>query len=437
MTYIQERGSTHVYHVNRMSKEEMDHMISLCVHEQPAYCVAACPFKADTKEMLFYAAKGNFKKALAIYEKITPFPMILCNGCTAPCEEKCRLCELGDGISIREVERAIVRYHVVKDLDLRVGDTVVLRRAGDVIPEILRVVKERRPAGTKVFEMPHVCPICGSAVIRDEEEKDMRCTGGLVCPAQMKLSIVHFAARRAMGIDGLGEKIVDMLVDEGLVKTPADLFDLTLEALTAPTTATAGSEKPEKRMGPKAAANLLASIQASTHTTLARFVFALGCRHVGEATALGLANHFGTLSAIENASMEALTGVPDVGEVVAESIYAFFREPHNRTVIDALIARGICWPAVEKTAPSLVSGKTFVLTGTLPTLSRDEAKDRLTAQGAKVAGSVSRRTWCVVAGADAGSKLSKAEELGIPVIDEEKLLALLGGTLPAELEKKD
>lgn len=327
--------------------------------------------------------------------------------------------------------------HVVKDLDLRVGDTVVLRRAGDVIPEILRVVKERRPAGTKVFEMPHVCPICGSAVIRDEEEKDMRCTGGLVCPAQMKLSIVHFAARRAMGIDGLGEKIVDMLVDEGLVKTPADLFDLTLEALTAPTTATAGSEKPEKRMGPKAAANLLASIQASTHTTLARFVFALGCRHVGEATALGLANHFGTLSAIENASMEALTGVPDVGEVVAESIYAFFREPHNRTVIDALIARGICWPAVEKTAPSLVSGKTFVLTGTLPTLSRDEAKDRLTAQGAKVAGSVSRRTWCVVAGADAGSKLSKAEELGIPVIDEEKLLALLGGTLPAELEKKD
>ena len=327
--------------------------------------------------------------------------------------------------------------HVVKDLDLRVGDTVVLRRAGDVIPEILRVVKERRPAGTKVFEMPHVCPICGSAVIRDEEEKDMRCTGGLVCPAQMKLSIVHFAARRAMGIDGLGEKIVDMLVDEGLVKTPADLFGLTLEALTAPTTATAGSEKPEKRMGPKAAANLLASIQASTHTTLARFVFALGCRHVGEATALGLANHFGTLSAIENASMEALTGVPDVGEVVAESIYAFFREPHNRTVIDALIARGICWPAVEKTAPSLVSGKTFVLTGTLPTLSRDEAKDRLTAQGAKVAGSVSRRTWCVVAGADAGSKLSKAEELGIPVIDEAKLLVLLGGTLPAELEKKD
>ena len=327
--------------------------------------------------------------------------------------------------------------HVVKDLDLRVGDTVVLRRAGDVIPEILRVVKERRPAGTKVFEMPHVCPICGSAVIRDEEEKDMRCTGGLVCPAQMKLSIVHFAARRAMGIDGLGEKIVDMLVDEGLVKTPADLFGLTLEALTAPTTATAGSEKPEKRMGPKAAANLLASIQASTHTTLARFVFALGCRHVGEATALGLANHFGTLSAIENASMEALTGVPDVGEVVAESIYAFFREPHNRTVIDALIARGIRWPAVEKTAPSLVSGKTFVLTGTLPTLSRDEAKDRLTAQGAKVAGSVSRRTWCVVAGADAGSKLSKAEELGIPVIDEAKLLVLLGGTLPAELEKKD
>ena len=323
---------------------------------------------------------------------------------------------------------------VVNELDLRIGDTVVIRRAGDVIPEILRVVKDRRPEGAQVFKMPEVCPVCGSAVIRDEEEKDMRCTGGLVCPAQMKLSIVHFASRRAMGIDGLGDKIVEMLVDEGLIKTPADLFTLKLEDLTAPTLATAGSEKPEKRMGPKAAANLLASISASSHTTLARFIYALGCRHVGEATALALANHFCTLNALENASIEELTRVPDVGQVVAESIYAFFREPHNRTVIDALIAAGVMWPAVEKKAESLVSGKTLVLTGTLPTLSRDEAKDRLTAQGAKVAGSVSKRTWCVVAGAEAGSKLKKAEELGIPVIDEEKLLALLDGILPEELQ---
>lgn len=318
--------------------------------------------------------------------------------------------------------------HVVKDLDLRVGDTVVVRRAGDVIPEVLRVLPERRPAGVQPFRMPSVCPVCGSAVIRDEEEKDMRCTGGLVCPAQMKLSIVHFAARRAMGIDGLGEKIVEMLVDEKLVKTPADLFSLRLEDLTAPTSATAGTEKPQKRMGPKAAENLLASIARAKKTTLARFVFALGCRHVGEATALGLAEHFGTLDKIESASMENLLAVPDVGEVVAQSIHAFFREPHNRTVIDALVAAGLTWPAVEKkTEGSLVAGKTFVLTGTLPTMTRDEAKDLLTAQGAKVSGSVSRRTNYVVAGAEAGSKLTKAEELGVRVIGEEELKALLAG----------
>lgn len=323
--------------------------------------------------------------------------------------------------------------HVVKDLDLRVGDTVVVRRAGDVIPEVLRVLPERRPAGSVPFRMPSVCPVCGSAVIRDEEEKDMRCTGGLVCPAQMKLSIVHFAARRAMGIDGLGEKIVDMLVDEKLVKTPADLFSLRLEDLTAPTAATAGTEKPQKRMGPKAAENLLASIERSKRTTLARFIFALGCRHVGEATALGLAEHFGTLAKIEGASMEDLLAVPDVGEVVAESIHAFFREPHNRTVIDALVAAGLTWPTVEKkTAGSLVAGKTFVLTGTLPTLTRDEAKDLLTAQGAKVSGSVSRRTNYVVAGADPGSKLTKAEELGVRVIGEEELRELLAGKALSE-----
>lgn len=314
----------------------------------------------------------------------------------------------------------------IAELDLRVGDTVVVRRAGDVIPEVLRVVHERRPEGTEPFAMPEHCPICGSATIRDDEEKDTRCTGGLVCPAQMKLSIVHFASRRAAGIDGLGEKIVDMLVEEGLVKTPADLFSLTHEALTAPLTATVGTDKPVKRMGPKAAANLLASLEKAKQTTFARFIYALGCRHVGEATALGLAQHFGTLAKLESATLEELTGVEDVGEVVASSVEAFFREPHNRTVIEALVRAGVTWPAVEtRRTDSAVAGKTFVLTGTLPNLTRDEAKDRLIAAGAKVSGSVSRKTDFVVAGAEAGSKLEKAESLGVRVIDEATLLAML------------
>lgn len=314
----------------------------------------------------------------------------------------------------------------IAELDLRVGDTVVVRRAGDVIPEVLRVVHERRPEGTEPFVMPEHCPICGSATIRDDEEKDTRCTGGLVCPAQMKLSIVHFASRRAAGIDGLGEKIVDMLVEEGLVKTPADLFSLTHEALTAPLTATVGTDKPVKRMGPKAAANLLASLEKAKQTTFARFIYALGCRHVGEATALGLAQHFGTLAKLESATLEELTGVEDVGEVVASSVEAFFREPHNRTVIEALVRAGVTWPAVEtRRTDSAVAGKTFVLTGTLPNLTRDEAKDRLIAAGAKVSGSVSRKTDFVVAGTEAGSKLEKAESLGVRVIDEATLLAML------------
>ena len=242
----------------------------------------------------------------------------------------------------------------------------------------------------------------------------------------MKLSIVHFASRRAAGIDGLGEKIVDMLVEEGLVKTPADLFSLTHEALTAPLTATVGTDKPVKRMGPKAAANLLASLEKAKQTTFARFIYALGCRHVGEATALGLAQHFGTLAKLESATLEELTGVEDVGEVVASSVEAFFREPHNRTVIEALVRAGVTWPAVEtRRTDSAVAGKTFVLTGTLPNLTRDEAKDRLIAAGAKVSGSVSRKTDFVVAGTEAGSKLEKAESLGVRVIDEATLLAML------------
>lgn len=337
----------------------------------------------------------------------------------------------------------------IAGLDLRVGDTVVVRRAGDVIPEVVRVLHERRPEGTEPFVMPSVCPVCGSATIRDEEEKDTRCTGGLVCPSQMKLSLVHFASRRAMGIDGLGEKIVNLLVDEGLVKSPADIFSLTHEVLIAPTCATVESAKPIKRMGPKAASNLLANIAKAKETTFARFIFALGCRHVGEATALSLAQHFRTLDRLEAADEAALTQVDDVGEIIAQSIVAFFKEPHNRTVIEALIAAGVMWPAVEaptEGTTSLVAGKTFVLTGTLPTLSRDEAKDLLIAAGAKVSGSVSKKTDFVVAGAEAGSKLEKAQTLGISILDEEALMAMLKpsaessdrvATMPQETDRQE
>ena len=337
----------------------------------------------------------------------------------------------------------------IAGLDLRVGDTVVVRRAGDVIPEVVRVLHERRPEGTEPFVMPSVCPVCGSATIRDEEEKDTRCTGGLVCPSQMKLSLVHFASRRAMGIDGLGEKIVNLLVDEGLVKSPADIFSLTHEVLIAPTNATVESAKPIKRMGPKAASNLLANIAKAKETTFARFIFALGCRHVGEATALSLAQHFRTLDRLEAADEAALMQVDDVGEIIAQSIVAFFKEPHNRTVIEALIAAGVMWPAVEaptEGTTSLVAGKTFVLTGTLPTLSRDEAKDLLIAAGAKVSGSVSKKTDFVVAGTEAGSKLEKAQTLGIRILDEEALMAMLKpsaesfdtvATMPHETDRQE
>lgn len=318
----------------------------------------------------------------------------------------------------------------IASLGLSPGDTVVVRRAGDVIPEVVRVIAGARAEGTKPFEMPTRCPVCGSATIRDEEEKDTRCTGGLYCPAQMKLGIVHFASRRAMGIDGLGEKIVDMLVDEKVVGSIADLFRLTPEMLTAPLNKQDETKKRvQRRMGPKAAANLIASIEKAKETSFARFIFALGCRHVGEATALSLAQHFGTLTALETASLEELMTVDDVGGIIAESVAAFFSEPHNQKVIGELLEAGVRWPAVSRReAVSEVGGKTFVLTGTLPTLSRDEAKDLLIAAGAKVSGSVSKKTNYVVAGAEAGSKLEKAQALGVVVIDEAEMLKLLGMT---------
>ena len=304
----------------------------------------------------------------------------------------------------------------IAELGLMIGDTVVVRRAGDVIPEIVRVLPERRSENAQAFHMPEHCPVCGSAVMRDEEEKDSRCTGGLVCPAQLKLSVVHFASRRAMGIDGMGEKMVDMLVDQGLVHRPSDLYRLTVEELSV-----------LDRMGPKSAQNLVDAINASRETTLARFVFALGIRHVGEATGRDLARHFGSLEAIRNADREALLAVHDVGEVLAESIEAFFAEEHNVKEVDALIAAGIHWEEVERReANADVAGKIFVLTGTLPTLSRDQAKDMILACGGKVSGSVSKKTDYVVAGEAAGSKLTKAQELGVKVIDEAALKNLFG-----------
>ncbi|MBS0302502.1 MAG: NAD-dependent DNA ligase LigA [Proteobacteria bacterium] len=301
--------------------------------------------------------------------------------------------------------------------DVRVGDTVIVRRAGDVIPEVVGVLLDKRPAGAPEFSMPAHCPVCGSAAVREEGEADHRCTGGLFCSAQRKQALLHFASRRAMDIEGLGEKLVDQLVDAGLVQTLPDLYRLDLLRLSV-----------LDRMGEKSAQNLLDSLQKSKLTTLARFVYALGVRHVGEATAKDLARHFGALDTIMQASAEQLAQVPDVGPVVAASIHTFFQQEHNREVIAQLRAAGIHWPEGEP-APAAtlpLAGQTFVLTGTLPTLSRDEAKAMLEAAGAKVAGSVSKKTHCVVAGEEAGSKLDKARELGVRVIDEAGLRALLG-----------
>jgi len=312
----------------------------------------------------------------------------------------------------------------VRRKDVRVGDTVIVRRAGDVIPEVVAIVPEKRPSrdlfgGEPLhppFELPKTCPECGSAVTRGIDEAIARCTGGLYCPAQRKQALWHYAARRAMDIEGLGDKIVDQLVDAGLVHTPADLYGLTVETL-------AGLE----RMGEKSARNLVAAIDQSRQTTLARFIFALGIRNVGEATARDLARYFGNLDGIIAADIEALQQVPDVGPIVAASIVAFFSESHNREIIAQLLAAGLHWTEGEAAAagPKLLTGQTLVLTGTLPTLKRDDAKAMIEAAGGKVAGSVSKKTDFVVAGEEAGSKLEKAQELGVPVIDEAELLKLL------------
>ncbi len=304
----------------------------------------------------------------------------------------------------------------VRRKDVRVGDTVIVRRAGDVIPEVVRVIMAKRPAGARPFALPARCPQCDSAIVRLPDEAIARCTGGLVCPAQRKQALLHFASRRAVDIEGLGEKLVDQLVDAGLVRTPADVYALDVAQL-------AGLE----RMAGKSAANVIAAIEKSKATTLARFIFGLGIRHVGEATARDLARHFGNLDAILAADLAALLDVRDVGPVLAESIVRFIAERHNRDVIAALRAAGVHWreSAPERASAGRLAGLTFVLTGTLPGLAREDAKAKIEAEGGKVAASVSKKTSYLVAGADAGSKLAKAQELGVPVLDETELLQMI------------
>ena len=313
----------------------------------------------------------------------------------------------------------------VRRKDVRVGDTVVVRRAGDVIPEVVRMLPERRPIMAPEFVLPKSCPVCGSHVVRGADEAVARCSGGLFCPAQRKQALLHFAARRAMDIEGLGEKLVEQLVDADIVRTPADLYRLGLFALAN-----------LERMAEKSASNLLEAIERSKTTTLARFIFALGIRNVGESTARDLARHFGALDALLEADEAALLAVPDVGPIVAQCLLQFLAEPHNREVIEQLRAAGIVFPEGEGEAAELgpLAGKTLVLTGTLPQLARDEAKALIEAAGGKVSGSVSRKTHYVVAGSEAGSKLAKAQELAVPIIDEAQLRILLnlpeGDTTP-------
>lgn len=304
----------------------------------------------------------------------------------------------------------------IRRKDVHIGDTVIVRRAGDVIPEVVGVIAERRPADAKPFVMPTVCPVCGSHVVREEDEADARCTGGLFCAAQRKQAILHFAGRRAMDVEGLGDKLVEQLVDENIIRSLPDLYRLDVTTLAA-----------LDRMAEKSAQNIVDALEKSKHTTLNRFLFSLGIRHVGETTAKDLARHFGKLDSIIHADIERLLAVPDVGPVVAQSIVAFFAESHNRDVVQQLRELGVQWDEHEGASTQVLplTGKTFVLTGTLASLSRDEAKSRLEALGAKVAGSVSKKTDCVVAGTEAGSKLDKARELNVPVWDEAALLQRL------------
>ncbi|MBM4232424.1 MAG: NAD-dependent DNA ligase LigA, partial [Gammaproteobacteria bacterium] len=309
--------------------------------------------------------------------------------------------------------------------DVRIGDTVVVRRAGDVIPEVARVMLARRPKDSKDIVLPSRCPVCASPVERDAEAAVARCTGGYRCSAQRKERLRHFASRRALDIEGVGEKLVDQLVEAGLVESPDDLYGLTREALSA-----------LERMGPKSAENVLTALERSKSTTLARFLFALGIRDVGEVTATALASHFGDVDALMAANVEAVQQVQDVGPVIAAYVVEFFAEEANRRVIECLRQAGVSWPSSKplESAAQPLMGLTFVLTGSLESMQREEAEDALRALGAKAAGSVSKKTSYVVAGRDAGSKLKKAVELGVPVLDETALKIILSTQRPPSLD---
>ncbi len=313
----------------------------------------------------------------------------------------------------------------VRRKDIRIGDTVIVRRAGDVIPKVVSHVPERRPDDARQFVMPQACPVCNSAIIKPEGEAIARCSGGwLRCSAQRKGALIHFASRRAMDIEGLGEQLVEQLVDNNIIKSPADLYTLGLVKLTV-----------LERMAEKSANNVLAAIKASKSTTLPRLIYALGIRHAGESTAKALAKHFGNLDALMAAKAEQLLAVPDVGPVVAKSIAEFFADSLNVEMVEKLRAAGVQWAEGEMSSPQSVqvlAGKTLVLTGTLPTLSRDAAAELIEKAGGKVSGSVSKKTSFVVAGSDAGSKLLKAQELGIAILDEVALLAMLEQSMASE-----
>ncbi len=312
--------------------------------------------------------------------------------------------------------------------DIRIGDTVIVRRAGDVIPEVVSVLLEKRPADARLFAMPNSCPECGSHIERPLDEAVARCTGGLICPAQRKQAITHFASRRAMDIEGMGEKLANQLVEADLVKSLDDIYKLDLETLIC-----------LERMAVKSANNVLNALKSSKNTTLARFIYGLGIRNVGEATAKDLSLHFGNLQALLDANVEDLLQVNDVGPIVAESVLQFLSEPHNRQVIDSIRALGVNWPesAGKQNPTGNLLNTVFVLTGTLPNLTRDAAQTLIEEAGGKVTGSVSKKTHYVVAGAEAGSKLEKAQSLGVKVIDEAGLLQFLSSDSAKDLNKSE
>ncbi len=313
----------------------------------------------------------------------------------------------------------------IKRLDIRIGDTVIVRRAGDVIPQVTGVVLDRRPDNATIFHFPEVCPVCGSDVVVDDGGVIARCSGGLFCDAQRKQTIIHFVSRNAMDIDGLGEKLVELLVDTGLIHDVGDIYKLQIDQLLK-----------LERMAEKSASNLLTAIEKSKQTTLPRFLYALGIPQVGETTARILANHFTTLEAIESATTEELQSLQDIGPVVAQDIQVFFKQAHNREIIEKLIREGVHWPHIikEDQQSSELTGKTFVLTGTLSTMTRNEAKAALLAMGAKVSGSVSSKTDFVVIGDNPGSKADNARKLGIEIINEEQFQKMLGNT---DLDSED